>query len=300
METHTAVIDSFLEFADLSKRERDLLKKELTRYIEERVGRGGWYHPMITKFHTDWYRELYRLAGKEDPYREVKETSNKVAERILGSVKPRGMRDILLLTILGNIVDFGACVTGVYDVERLEEDVRNLRKERLDFDDTAELTRALRTARTVFYLFDNCGEMIFDRLLLDEVRKHVPKGKVFLVANETPMLNDVTVADLRTHGFAKYGRIVSKGSNCFGLHEEDVSPEFKRIFRTADLVIAKGQAYFEFFMEYNFPNVFNVLRVKQEIKGRNIPTLRPGMNVVMSSKRYVGEGVDYVWDEEEE
>ena len=296
LASHASILNSFLDYAEVSADEKEILRRELKNYIENRVLKQKWCHPLITKFHTDFYRALYRLVEKKDPYKELKERSNQKAQQIIEKINLRDIHDIIKLTIIGNKIDFGACINGLYDLEQLDNDVKLISQEKLSIDDTEELIKKIQDARNVFYLFDNNGELIFDKLLLDYIQKYVNNENIFLVAKESPMLNDVIVDDLKNNGFQKYGKITSTGSNCFGIHEEDVSYEFKQLFKKADLIIAKGQAYFEFFSEYNFSNIFNILHVKQEIKGDNIPLLTPGMNIVISSKKYAGNGLDYKWD----
>lgn len=295
LESHTSVISSFMDFANVPEKERELLKRELKRYIETRIVKGKWCHPFITKFHTDWYREFYRIIDGVDPYKLIKDNSNIQAKQLLKDFKSDSIRDSVMLTIIGNKIDFGACMGSIYDLEQLKADILNVKNETFFIDQVEEMLDKIKSAKNVLYLFDNNGEMIFDTLLLDFIVKHVDKKNVFLVGKERPMLNDVTVADLKSEKLDEYGLIVSTGSDCFGLHEEDVSDNFKKLLKSADLIIAKGQAYLEFFSEYNFTNVFHVLRVKQEIVGDELPTLMPGMNVVMKSTDYAGKGVDYVW-----
>lgn len=295
IETLTEVISSFLDYAEIEKEEKRVLSSELKRYIEDRMKRGKWFHPMLTKFNTDWYREFYRLVDMKDPYKELKEMSNKKALELLKNLNPTDIKEIVMLTIVGNKIDFGACAKGTYDLGLMEKDVRNANKEELFIDDIDLLLLKIKNAKNVFFLLDNNGEMIFDTLLLEFISKHVNKKNIFLVAKETPLLNDVVIADLKKHKMERFGNILSIGSNCFGLHEEDVSKDFKKQFKDADLIIAKGQAYLEFFSEYNFKNIIHIARIKHEIVG-NFPTLKPGMNVVMSSQRYAGKGVDYKWD----
>lgn len=292
IETLTEVISSFLDYAEIDKGDRKVLKNELKRYIDDRMRRGKWFHPMLTKFNTDWYREFYRLVDNKDPYKKLKDLSNKKAKELIHNLKPNDIREIVMMTIVGNKIDFGACAKGTYDLDMLEQDIRNAKNEELFIDDIDLLLDKIKNAKNVFFLLDNNGEMIFDTLLLELIQNYVKKEDIFLVAKETPLLNDVVVEDLKRNNMERFGNIVSTGSNCFGLHEEDVSREFKELLRTADLIIAKGQAYFEFFSEYNFKNVIHILRVKHEIKG-NFPTLKPGMNVVMNSQMYAGKGVDY-------
>jgi uncharacterized protein with ATP-grasp and redox domains len=296
METHSAIIESFLEHAGVDGQDKEILRKELKKYVEDRLNRGKWYHPMITKFHTDWYREFYNMIESRDPYSGIKKKSNEIARGILAGREFKELDDMLKLAILGNRIDFGDVVQAARGLNDLGKDIENIAGKKLDIDDSREMEDAIRKAKNVFFLFDNNGEMIFDIPLLEFIDRHVGRENVYLVGKESPMLNDVTVSDLREYGMEKYGRVLSIGSNCFGLHEEDVSDDFKKLFKTADLIIAKGQAYMEFFMEYNFTNVFNVLIVKQDIIGNNIPAMKRGMYVVMSSKRYASGGVDYEWE----
>ena len=294
LESHTAIIDSFFEYAEVPEEEKRILRAELKRYVENRI-KNKWFHPLITKFHTDWYREFYRLVEKKNPYEHLIRYSNDKAREVLTKTTPQGFKNTLMFTIIGNKIDFGACLYGLYDVTKLEDDIKNIDQEKLSIDDSEILQEAIRNATNIFFLFDNNGELMFDELLLQWIRDN-SSASIVLVGKETPMINDVTVTDLRENGFEKYGEMLSTGSNCFGLHEEEVSDEFRQRLKRADLIIAKGQSYMEFFMQYNFKNVLNILRVKNRIVGKNVPDLQPDMNIVMDSRRYAGLGYDYRWD----
>jgi damage-control phosphatase, subfamily I len=296
IERHSAILESFLNLAEVKASDKKILKSELKRYIDSRILKGKWCHPMITQFHTEWYRELYTMVDSKDPYKRLKEKSNHEALRLLPLANPENFRDAIMLSIIGNKIDFGSCMNGTYDIKTLEADVANRGSETLAFDDTDLLQKRLQSARNVFYLFDNNGEMIFDSLLLEFILNFLPRDRIFLVGKESPMINDVTVSDLRKYRMDKYGTILSTGSNCFGLHEEEVSREFKDHFRHADMVIAKGQSFFEFFSEYNFRNVVHILRVKNDLIAPHGIRLERNQNVVMGSERYAGEGYDYKWD----
>ena len=173
--------------------------------------------------------------------------------------------------------------------------MEDIKREKLTVDDSEFLEKRIQTAKNIFYLTDNSGEIVFDVFMLNYLLKYLNKDNIYIVGKESPMQNDMTAEELRELGLEKFGNIVSTGSNCFGLHEEEVSAEFKELFKKADLVIAKGQAYMEFFGEYNFSNIINVLRVKWPLKFKGFD-FKPGDNIVMSSQRYNGKGKEYNWN----
>ena len=229
------IIDSFIDLANLNIQEKEIIKKELRTYITVRFNKNKWVHPEITKFCTDWYREFYRLVEGIDPYKDLKEKSNDKAKEIVGLLKLKNFKTCLAAGILGNQIDYGACLIGNYDLEKMEKDFENIENCQIHIDDTSILQEKISKAKKVLFLADNNGEIIFDRLLLKKIGNIVCKENIYIFGKETPMLNDVTVADLKELGFDKYGHIVSTGSNCLGLHYEDVSDECKKHFVEVDI-----------------------------------------------------------------
>ncbi len=293
INSYTAIIDSFIDRAAMPKEEAELIKKELHIYIQTKFSKNKWMHPEITKFCTDWYREFYRLVGGTDPYLELKKKSNEMAERVVKKLDVSGWQESLACSILGNKLDYGAVLVHQCDLAEIEGEFQKLRDFKLDIDDTRVLQEKLGTAKKVLFLVDNCGEIIFDTFLLERIAAKVGKENVWIMAKESPMLNDATTEDLRKWGLGEYGKLISTGSNCFGLHAEDVSEECKQMLKEADLIIAKGQAYLEFFTEYNFDNVINILIVKYPIVNPAFGILPSGHRVVMSSERYAQFGKEY-------
>ncbi len=293
INSYTAIINSFIDKAAMPKGEAELIKKELHTYIQTKFSKNKWVHPEITKFCTDWYREFYRLIDGKDPYQELKEKSNEMARRVAKELNISGWPESLACSILGNKLDYGAVLVHQCDLAEIEKEFQMLREFKLDVDDTNLLQEKLATAKKVLFLVDNCGEIIFDTFLLKKIAEKVGKENVWIMAKESPMLNDATAEDLQKWGLGEYGKIVSTGSNCFGLHAEDVSEECKQMLKEADLIIAKGQAYLEFFTEYNFDNVVNILIVKYPIVNPAFGVLPCGHKVVMASERYASFGKNY-------
>ena len=105
----------------------------------------------------------------------------------------------------------------------------------MDFDN------AVANAQRILYLTDNAGEIVFDRLLIEQLEP----AQVTVAVRGRPIINDATLADARAVGLHELVEIIDNGSDAPGTLLDDCSQEFKRRFRAADLIIAKGQGNYE-------------------------------------------------------
>ena len=110
-------------------------------------------------------------------------------------------------------------------------------------DVLAELKRRMDEAKSILWIFDNCGEAVFDRLLMEPYRE-----KITLAVRGKPAFNDLTRAELAESGYPEgyaAGGVVSNDDGVPGVVDETCGAAFRVAFSRADLVIAKGQANFE-------------------------------------------------------
>jgi uncharacterized protein with ATP-grasp and redox domains len=194
-------------------------------------------------------QQIHRVirAGLDDtdPYRAIKAESNALAlawapelrARIQASPDP--LATAVLVAIAGNIIDYGikedvthACLDAALTIALTVP---------LDSATLARFRTALARARSILYLADNAGEIIFDRLLIEQL----PREKVTLVVRGAPVLNDVTREDAVAAGLTETVEVIDNGIDLPGTLLEACSPEFRARFETADLVIAKGQGNYE-------------------------------------------------------
>lgn len=293
IQSYFAIIDKFLQQAELNSTECLLLGNELKRYVINKFEGQKYIPPIITKFCTELYREFYRLIDFKDPYKSIKNISNTEAKKIISNLPSINFEDAIKISVFGNQLDYGSTLVLNPDLDMLRKSFLDFKNIKFFIDDIEELRENIIKSKSVLFLVDNAGEVFFDIPFLKEIGKYLPKEKIFIGAKEYPMLNDSTFNELKDLNFEQYGTLISTGSNCFGLHEEDVSIEFKKILKNADLIIAKGQAYLEFFTEYNFTNVFNIARIKYPIINNYINILECNQNVVIFSKRYCSGGKPY-------
>jgi damage-control phosphatase, subfamily I len=206
------------------------------------------------------HRLLRETACTEDPYREMKVRQNRMAKELL----PRYRAEIaaaadpldaaVRLAVAANLIDMGA-KTGWNEADVPRELERSAQTPLSG--DLEALRSAIAQTRRILYLADNAGEIVFDRLLIEQL----PRARVTAVVRGSPVINDATRADALEAGLDELVEIIDNGSDAPGTLLEDCSVEFQRRFAEADLILAKGQGNFETLV--NEPgNIFFLFRIK--------------------------------------
>ncbi|WP_456368690.1 damage-control phosphatase [Thermococcus sp.] len=213
-------------------------------------------------FGSEVFLGVYKVIGNDDPFRNYKELSNRLAEKVVSDIERRAekidLKTALKLAIIGNVIDFAVG----YSPERIEEDVKAMLGEELYVDHSDELFERLGKAKTLLYLTDNCGEIYFDRLFVRKLKEAFPHLEIYVAGKEGPIINDATVEDLERAGFGEFAKIISTGTRIVGVPLDRVSEEFRETFERADLIIAKGQGNFETLSEIKDDRVFYLLKAK--------------------------------------
>ncbi len=226
----------------------------------------------------------YESMGSPDPYLQLKIDADRVASEFVSEAE-RFIDDsddrfaaAVRVCIVGNIMDFGSGIA----IDRPEEFRRvfsDLLAEGIGSDDTGKLRALVERSETVLYAFDNCGEVMFDKLLIREMRA---MGKrVVCIVRGKPVLNDVAYDDAIRAGIDKAAdRIVSTGAFAIGFPREVCDPGLAEELPRAGVLIAKGMANYESLSEMDFgvPVAF-LLRAKCAPVSRNLG-VPVGTNVV--------------------
>ena len=119
-------------------------------------------------------------------------------------------------------------------------------------------------AEDILYLADNAGEIVFDRLLIEEM----PMDRVTLVVRGGPVINDATRADVEAAGLDSKVSVMDNGSDAPGTIPELCTPLFRDRLGQCDLVIAKGQGNYETLNDFD-KNMFFLLKVKCPVIARD-------------------------------
>jgi damage-control phosphatase, subfamily I len=212
------------------------------------------------------YRLVTEITGEEDPFKKVKDKYNKLALNIYPDLKDKvaHSKDRLLtairLAVAGNIIDFG--VDNPFVLEKEIEDV--FRKDFAIFD-YQEFKETLKNAKRILYLADNAGEIVFDRILIEELNR-----EVICVVRDKPVINDALIEDAKFCGIDKIAKVVSNGSDAPGTILDLCSRDFLSLYAKAKLIISKGQGNFEGLWGKDDAPVFFLFKVKCPIIAHDI------------------------------
>jgi uncharacterized protein with ATP-grasp and redox domains len=116
----------------------------------------------------------------------------------------------------------------------------------------------VQQARRILFLADNAGEIVFDRLLLEQL----PRQKVTLAVRGRPIINDALREDAVAAGLMDLVKTIDNGCDAPGTILDECLPLFREHFAAADLIIAKGQGNYETLDEFADKRIFFLLMVK--------------------------------------
>jgi uncharacterized protein with ATP-grasp and redox domains len=166
------------------------------------------------------------------------------------------------LAIAGNIIDFG--VNAEVNQEVINKNIELSLSEQL-FGDMEYFHEAVNSAGKILYLGDNTGEIVFDRLLIEQL----PKEKVTFAVRGSPVINDATMADAVDTKMNDLVTVIDNGSDAPGIVIEECSEPFKQFFHGADIIIAKGQGNFETLSNTD-KTIFFLLKAKCAVVAKHI------------------------------
>lgn len=210
------------------------------------------------------YRLINRITGNNDPFYQEKIDANHTALSLWPELKQlvEQSADRLFtacrLSILANSIDFGPNFNHG-GIESIIDEVMTCSIP-LMVNDYDQFWSCLNDSRTLLYLGDNAGEIVFDRLLIEEIHR-VKELETFFVVREKPIINDVTMNDALAVGMDNVANVISNGSDAPATLLSQCTAELQRLFRSADIIIAKGQGNYES-LEGESGNTFFMLRAK--------------------------------------
>jgi len=214
------------------------------------------------------YRITEKLTGILDPYYALKKEYNLLALSMYPTLKSEldsssdRLRCAIKLSIVGNVIDFG-----IGHRFNLEEDMRRILEADFAVDDCDIFKTSLDRAKNILYLGDNAGEIVFDKILVEELVKL--EKKVTFVVKSAPVINDVLMEDALEVGMNEIAKIIETGSNGIGVYWDAVSREFLEEYRDADLIVSKGQGNFET-MDGKEGDIFFLLMAKCECVAKEL------------------------------
>lgn len=220
------------------------------------------YSPEITR---NILETLKKSSKVSDPYQSEKMESNRELMLRYSEFKERvnqsGKRfeTALRLAIAGNIIDFGP--GHKFDIN---ETIERVLERDFAIDNSAKLQKEIQKAKTILYLGDNCGEVVFDKLFIETIHHK----NIWFAVRQKPVLNDVTRKEALEVGMDRVAKVISNGDDSPSTILHRVSSEFKAIYNSADLIISKGMGNYEGLMDEPDPRLFFLMMIKCPVIGQ--------------------------------
>jgi uncharacterized protein with ATP-grasp and redox domains len=201
-------------------------------------------------------RIIRDLTGNRDPYQRTKRQSNEKAKQLLpfarrfveeGYNQQDRFKKACLCAIVGNIMEFD--IPGHnFTLKGLRKTITEAAKD-LVIDDVDKAYALAQKVEEVLYLADNAGEIVFDTLLVEQLKN---MGlRVIYAVKSAPVINDATMDDVVFSGMDRLAdEVLTTGADAVGLQLKLISSEFRRVYDDAELVFAKGMGYAETLTEY--------------------------------------------------
>jgi len=231
------------------------------------------------------YTTIMEITGCRDPYHEVKRLENRRALQVLPALReevaavPEPLLAAVRFAIAANIIDYGVATrfdtVGALALSRTAPFVVDHR------DTLLAAVKGLPHGGSILYLADNCGEIVYDALVVELLAQ---QGYAVTVAvRDAPIINDALRDDAELAGLHRFARIISNGTASPGTPLAHCCMEFRELFDSADLVISKGQGNFESLSDVS-REIFFLLTVKCKVVAEHL-ALRLG-----GEERLKGEG----------
>ena len=200
---------------------------------------------MVYRFNK--VHEEFFGAGAD--YTQVKKTYNDLVlgmeENLRAEIKNAAdpIAKALVMARIGNYIDFGAMnhvdtetFLGLFRDTELREDEKKTYESFL---------QACARAESFLLLCDNCGEIVLDKLLIEQLSLRFPQLKFYAMVRGGSILNDVTEEDAKYVGLDQAAEIVSNGAPVGGTIYSLLPEEARSVLDGADVILSKGQGNYE-------------------------------------------------------
>ena len=217
---------------------------EVRRIIDSR--REDDTSPYLGYLLNEAYRKRF---GAGASYREVKKKYNDLVLSMEDSVRKKiesaedPLSEALAYARIGNYIDFGAL--SHVDEETFLSLFDDVGVHQRDREAVESFINQCASAKSFLLIADNCGEIVLDKLFLEQLKKRFPELKITVMVRGKEVINDATLEDAEYVGLDRVAAVVSNGDAVAGTVYEMLPPEAREILDNADVILAKGQGNYE-------------------------------------------------------
>jgi uncharacterized protein with ATP-grasp and redox domains len=196
----------------------------------------------------DIWRKIVKRVNTPDPFSLEKSNQNKkimdlyphLEKMVNTAADPLYMA--VKLSILGNSMDLMVADTSV----TIENLISEKAKVPLSDENYSQFKQQLKASKHLLIFGDNAGEIVFDKLLIETIKK-IYQLEITFVVRSVPTLGDATLKEAKSVGLDKIVTVVENGIDgpLPGTLLNRCSDEVNDLVRRADLIISKGGGNFD-------------------------------------------------------
>ncbi|NWF94032.1 MAG: DUF89 family protein [Syntrophaceae bacterium] len=216
------------------------------------------------------HQRVKSITGDYDPYKEEKKKQNELALRYESTLSSQiaemsdPLKAAMMFSAAGNAIDLAPECPIPDSYKRYMEII----SKGFAWDDYELFLKKLTRSKSLLYLGDNAGEIVWDKILIEELLGSFSLDIMYAVRG-FPILNDVTMEDVHFVGMDKLVKVVSNGFDAPGTLLDRCSEEFLKKYQESDLILSKGQGNYESLSGENRP-IFFLLQVKCPVIAKDI------------------------------
>lgn len=251
---HIKTVEKLVEKFRPDSKTTDNLVFEIHKLLDENRKLSNPY--LATKIHRIARKHLKRVGLYEEEKIQANDVLLKQYDywKKIADNSENPFHTAAKLAVIGNIIDYGAHSVG-HDIS---QQIKTCFARELVIDETLKLEENIKLAKSILYIGDNAGEIVFDKLFIETIKHQ----NITYAVRGKPVINDVTYDDIKQCGIDKYCTIVSNGFDAPSTLLEHCSDEFLKAYHNADVIISKGQGNFEGLMESDNHKIFFMLMAK--------------------------------------
>ena len=237
------ILKMSLGIARVAMKKEEQIKRFMEKILDLKYFDGEDWRVTSPEVIKDVWSKVIEISGEADPLREIKDEQNTRALAIYPAAKEMVYKSedpfiaAVKLAIAANFIDAMTDIRG----EAPEEVIERWHRLEIGVENLNGLKERLRGSRKLAYLGDNCGEIVFDKLLIEVLLKTY-HPEITFVTRSLPILNDATLQDALSVGIGKVARVKENGDAdpLPGTFLKRIDSETKTLIERSDLVISKG------------------------------------------------------------
>ena len=190
-----------------------------------------------------------RYFGKGADHSEAKKKQNDLVLNMADLLRRQieesedPLAKALVMARIGNYIDLAAMAH--VDKDEFLSLFADTRMRREDEEAYASFLDACAEGKSFLLICDNCGEIVLDKLFIEQLKKRFPQLAVEVLVRGEDVINDATAADALYVGMNREAKIISNGAAVAGTIYEMLPEEAKKALDEADVILAKGQGNYE-------------------------------------------------------